>query len=63
MSRLLVLVLASALSGCANTEWLLADERYGLRPGDPCVRCGEKIMQLPNQPFEAQIRWQRGERW
>jgi hypothetical protein len=63
LKKLLALVLAISTTGCASTDWLLADERHGLRPGDPCVRCGEKIIQLPNHPFEAQIRWQRGERW
>lgn len=59
----LVTLTAILLTGCASTEWLWADERYGYKPWDPCVRCGEKIIQIPNHPFEAQIRKARGEQW
>lgn len=63
MKLLSAILIVMTLSGCANTEWMTADERYGYKPWDPCVRCGEKIMQIPNHPFEAQIRRARGERW
>lgn len=60
---LLVTLTALTLTGCANMEWFHAHERYGYRPGDPCIRCGEKIIQIPNHPYEAQIRRERGEVW
>lgn len=60
---ILVLLIISSLSGCANTEWLQFEDRYGYRPGDPCIRCGEKWTVIPNHPFEAQIRRERGEQW
>ena len=63
MKLLSAILFVTTLSGCASTEWMTTDERYGYKPGDPCIRCGEKIMQIPNHPFEAQIRKARGETW
>ncbi len=59
----ILVVLALTLTGCASTEWMHQSERYGYRPGDPCIRCGEKWTVIPNHPFEAQIRRERGEQW
>lgn len=61
--KLVLLILTAMLGGCANTEWLHSDQRYGYKPWDLCVRCGEKIMLIPNHPFEAQIRRANGETW
>lgn len=58
------------LTGCASSgqmdprlEWVLKGERYGYKDYDVCHRCGEKIDQLPNPRFDAQIRRARGEDW
>jgi hypothetical protein len=56
-------IFVSVLSGCANMEWVTTSSRYGYKPYDPCIRCGEKWDQLPNEPFEAQRRKARGETW
>lgn len=54
--KYLILVLAVAVAGCANP-------RYGYKSYDPCIKCGEKWDQFPNEPFEAQKRRARGEVW
>ena len=62
--RSILIVLASvALTGCANTEWLTHSQHRDYKSYDPCIKCGEKWTQLPNEPFEAQKRYDRGERW
>ena len=65
--KLVLLILVSAtLSGCAaleNSEWLTSSSCPGYLPQDPCIPRGEKIMLIPNHPFEAQIRRARGEQW
>ena len=61
--RSIPIILALLLSGCANSQWLLHSERHGYKPEDPCIRCGEKWQQIPNEPFGAQKRYARGERW
>jgi hypothetical protein len=66
MKLLLVTLSAALLTGCAgldNGEWLHSSSCPGYLPQDPCIPRGEKIMLVPNVPFEAQIRWNRGERW
>lgn len=73
--RLFLMLIASAmLLGCSTTskksnkpdpnwEWLFSSTCPGLRPEDPQLCRGETWTQLPNQPFEAQIRRARGEQW
>jgi hypothetical protein len=56
----LLLSLVVLTSGCSV---LLGDPRYGYKDYDPCIRCGEKWDQFPNEPFEAQRRRARGEQW
>jgi hypothetical protein len=59
-----ILILAVLLlTGCAGPEWAQYNNRYGYRPEDPCIRCGEKWDVPNNHPFEAQIRRARGEQW
>lgn len=63
MKGILVILTVTLLTGCASTEWLQGGPRYGYRAEDPCIRCGEKWTVIPNNPFEAQIRRERGEQW
>ena len=63
MRKLLILLATLSMTGCANTEWLTKTYRSGYKPYDPCIRCGEKWDQLPNEPFEAQRRRAKGEQW
>lgn len=63
MKGILAILSLTMLAGCASTEWWHGDARYGYRPEDPCIRCGEKWTVIPNHPFEAQIRRERGEQW
>lgn len=66
MKLLLVTLGAALLTGCAgldNAEWLYSNPCPGYLPQDPCIPRGEKIMVIPNHPFEAQIRRARGEQW
>jgi hypothetical protein len=59
-----ILVLAVVvLSGCSSVEWLGKTERSGYKDYDPCISCGEKWVQIPNEPFAAQKAAARGERW
>lgn len=58
-----ILVVLALLSGCANMDWVKHDKRKGYEDYDPCIRCGEKWYQLPNPPFDAQLRRERGEHW
>lgn len=41
------------LSGCMT---LPGSARYGYKSYDPCIKCGEKWDQFPNERFEAQKR-------
>jgi len=61
MKVILVLVTAALLSGCSAV--MLVDPRAGYKPYDPCIRCGEKWDQFPNERYEAQKRRARGEVW
>jgi hypothetical protein len=66
MKLFLVTLTMSLLSGCAaleNSEWMQSSPCPGYLPQDPCIPRGEKIMVIPNAPFEAQIRRARGEQW
>jgi len=56
----LLVPLCFLTSGCSV---LLEDPRYGYKSYDPCIRCGEKWDQFPNERFEAQKRRARGEQW
>lgn len=58
--KYLILVAVLTTSGCSV---LLGDPRYGYKSYDPCIKCGEKWDQFPNEPFEAQKRRARGETW
>lgn len=40
--------------GCANTSWLEQPGQSMYGPRIPCVVCGEKWSQFPNELFEAQ---------
>ena len=55
MRSILLILAVSTISGCANTEWLQTQNRYGYRPEDPCIRCGEKWDVIQRHPFEAQF--------
>ena len=72
--RPILLLAAILLTGCATSnteynvsnpmpEWLGKTARSGYKEYDPCFKCGEKWEQIPPQPFDAQIRYARGERW
>lgn len=61
-----------SLTGCVTTstgkptpmaEFLFPSTCPGTRPEDPQFCKGETWTQIPNQPFEAQIRRARGETW
>lgn len=52
--KLLAILGPIALSGCSS----IIDEtplspRYGDRPGDPCIKCGEDWIFIPNEPYAA----------
>lgn len=76
--RIILCLLASVtLTACSTTqstttasgkqsswaEWLMPSTCPGTRPEDPQVCRGQGWQQIPNQPFEAQIRRARGETW
>lgn len=50
MRLLAALVIAVALSGCANPRYTSYD---------PCIECGEGWTFIPNERFAAQREWQR----
>ena len=61
--RLLVILTALALTGCASDAPIFRPHASHYRSYDPCIKCGERFQQIPNFENEAQIRWARGERW
>lgn len=62
--RLLLVILALAVSGCSTLDPMTAKKTvWGYRSYDPCIRCGERWQQLPNWEHEAVIRASRGEQW
>lgn len=71
MKKLITLYIMLLVSGCATStgspkpafEWLFPTTCPGTRYYDPQVCRGETWTQLPNQPFEAQVRRARGETW
>ena len=75
MKAVLALLLAGLLVGCASNPgpnaqtsgpwaWLLDPPCPGTRYYDPQVCKGESFGgPLPNQPYEAIVRYNRGERW
>lgn len=71
MKQILFVLAAITLGGCATPtgkphpafEWLFVSTCPGTRPEDPQFCRGETWTQIPNQPFEAQIRRARGEQW
>lgn len=76
MKTILLTIVLLSVVGCAGTgsrtadtrpnptwEWLTSTTCPGLRPEDPQLCRGETWTQIPNQPFEAQVRRARGEQW
>lgn len=63
MRLILAILIIPVITGCANTEWLTKTSRYGYKDYDPCIRCGEKWDQIPNEQFEAQKKAARGMVW
>lgn len=77
MKAVFLMIVAACILGCASTnkksaantrpdpqwEWLFTVTCPGTRPEDPQFCKGESWTQIPNQPFEAQIRRARGEQW
>lgn len=55
MRSILLIVAVSILSGCASSGWMQTSNRYGYRPEDPCIRCGEKWDVIHRHPLEAQF--------
>ena len=53
MKLTILAVLAVTLSGCASTQF--KTQHYGYRPGDPCIKRGEKFQRIPNFENEATI--------
>ena len=47
------------IGGCA--EYRPYANQY--RPGDPCIKCGERFEQIPNFEYSAVKRKERGEVW
>ena len=52
--RQITLIATLLLTGCSSTGWLFTNDRAGYTSYDPCIRCGEKWVQLPNERFQAQ---------
>lgn len=65
MKTAIFILITLSISGCASIagQWITHTERYGYRLEDPCIRCGEKWDQLPNQRFEAQELRSQGVVW
>lgn len=58
MKKIIFLVgLTSLLSACSTTphnEWAFTDSpHYGDHYDDPCIRCGEDWIFIPNEPHAA----------
>ena len=53
---LLASLLVTAITGCTSLpEYVtgVGNNHYGYAPEDPCVRCGESWVMLPNQEMAA----------
>lgn len=61
MRSILAILVVNVLVGCANTEVWRVENRYGYRPEDPCIRCGEKWDTLHRHPLQAQC--ENGQPW
>ena len=51
-----VLAVATAITGCSSlpeTVTGVGNTHYGYAPEDPCIRCGESWVVLPNQYMSA----------
>jgi hypothetical protein len=59
VKSIVILLLTFTLVGCA--PYRPYSQFY--RPGDPCIRRGERFEQLPNFQYEAIARKERGEVW
>ena len=60
MKFLLVLILALFTSACSSIDPVVLEtvfpnpNTYGYTKDDPCIRCGESFIFLPNEEFGAQ---------
>ena len=61
--RSILIITVVLLTGCSSVDWLGNSKRAGYKDYDPCIKCGEKWEQIPNERFEAQKRYAKGERW
>ena len=56
----LALFCSLLFTGCSTIDPVVVDtiftnpNTYGYRPGDPCIRCGESFIFIPNEEFGAQ---------
>jgi hypothetical protein len=63
MKKLSIALLSTLLfTGCSTIDPVLVEtvfpnpNTYGYRSGDPCIRCGESFIFIPNEEFGAQKR-------
>lgn len=61
MKKLTLTLLATLLfTGCSTIDPVIIDtvfpnpNTYGYRSSDPCIRCGESFIYIPNEEFAAQ---------
>jgi len=61
MKNLSIALISTLLfSGCSTIDPTIIDtvfpnpNTYGYNPGDPCIRCGESFVFIPNEEFGAQ---------
>jgi len=61
MKKLSLALLTTMLfTGCSTIDPVIVDavfpnpNTYGYRTGDPCIRCGESFIFIPNEEFGAQ---------
>ena len=61
MKKLSITLFCSLLAtGCSTMDPVLVEtvfknpNTYGYRVGDPCIRCGESFIFIPNEEFGAQ---------
>jgi len=56
MKTLIICLSILTLGGCSlnpHHEWLLSGDRYGDRSYDPCIKCGENWIFIPQEPNHA----------
>jgi PBP1b-binding outer membrane lipoprotein LpoB len=55
----LALLTTMMFTGCSTIDPVLVEtvfpnpNTYGYNPGDPCIRCGESFIFIPNEEFGA----------